>query len=40
MGAHHLPELQEQITRYIERNITILGESTKPLVIEHIGMQL
>lgn len=29
--------LQEQIIRFIERNITILGECTKPLVVEHIG---
>jgi hypothetical protein len=32
--------LQEQLTKYIERQITLLGEDTKPLIIEITLMQL
>ena len=32
--------LQEQIMKYIERNITILGDSTKNLIVEAVQMQL
>jgi len=39
-GINALVALQEQITKYIERNITILGECTKPLIIEHISKML
>lgn len=39
-GINALSALQEQITKYIERNITILGECTKPLIVDHIGKML
>ena len=39
-GIQQLPCLQEKITKYIERNITILGECTKPLIINLVLMQL
>jgi len=39
-GVQNLQGLQEQVTKYIERNITILGDCTKPLVIDLVHMQL
>lgn len=31
--------LQEQVTKYVERQITILGAETKPLIIEWVNIQ-
>ena len=39
-GLQQAHPLQEQITKYVERNVTILGESTNPLIIQVVHLQL
>ena len=39
-GLQQVHPLQEQITKYVERNITILGECTSPLIIQVIHLHL
>ena len=38
-GLATIPMLQEQVTKYVERQITILGAETKPLIIEWVNIQ-
>jgi hypothetical protein len=38
-GLASISLLQEQVTKYIERQITILGEETKLLIIEWVTVQ-
>ena len=35
-----MPELQEHIIKFIERNVTILGSATQPLIIESSLIQI
>ena len=38
-GLASIPMLQEQVTKYVERQITILGVETKPLIVEWVNIQ-